>query len=869
MNDQPDTSEHQVIFVDCWDRKVPNKGSSHATLSEAEECCRHIVIRDLEKNHDSHISWLQALRQHLWDGHRPCIEGGTLAGRVGFHEFARRWTGEQIFPQWPALLDRIATTAPEIPRGRFRWLHHGRAMRHGGHEVRLSLSREWEDVAMGVSLEPQRLDDALMMLFERHAWQVGRLGLSALATAAWPRLSRGARGSFLAGFSNSRGHAIPGALRATAKKAVNMAEMEWPAWIMARLPEAELDAASVLEIACEAMSRWSAKEALLQAVFEHGRGRLQEAVERMEPGAEVLWSSQSAHAAHVGRASSRVIDQVLEEAIIQECDVGVKLALDHGADPNAHLWWQAEHFNEHHTSLSFAMRLKKTKLVDLVVHSPAICSGPTQAVALWEAVRQRHDDWVDALVAKGVRFENNERPAWVEALTAEERAASFGPGLLFSAAELEIARQLAAALPCLPVDAVSWFYHGDGEGGTWHTLLDSLLQRDSLEWLQHLASLGMPLKLTHFDYAVMAHAGAMRCLAWLMDQWQMSREENKDLLALLEGICPPHSINLTCHVERNKSVPFRVELLRDALRHLISDARQCYRVYELMMIRRPGDLWKYLMVRLVSVPASVGGPNGCVQLEAFDKRFYWAWDDTTPESNTWLTYRQGPDFKKVINQWFSEIRQTQQELREGGNVLIRHEIVALDQHAHPLDHKPATPFEITRPGHQSFTLPCRSEAYYDKLRELVARPDVGIVSVRGDDDYQTLRIVLEEQRRRADTTGQRPHEAFTVHVLTDGLRFVSGWNVEVIEWQEGLGYGDLLIAAGARHSTITDPDGRAPHGYDLRPFERRLFLTHHAGPEAEGWNRKAGPGWTFYEDTRQDQHYAECIAQSRERNRRR
>ncbi len=72
-------------------------------------------------------------------------------------------------------------------------------------------------------------------------------------------------------------------------------------------------------------------------------------------------------------------------------------------------------------------------------------------------------------------------------------------------------------------------------------------------------------------------------------------------------IAPPAPIepDLVCHHYGSKNYPFRVRLHSHALAHLMNDALHSIRVYELMSIRRPGDVWNYVWVEAVEVPPRV------------------------------------------------------------------------------------------------------------------------------------------------------------------------------------------------------------------------------------------------------------------------
>ena len=68
--------------------------------------------------------------------------------------------------------------------------------------------------------------------------------------------------------------------------------------------------------------------------------------------------------------------------------------------------------------------------------------------------------------------------------------------------------------------------------------------------------------------------------------------------------------------------PFCVRLDASALEQLISDARNAWRVYELTLINRPGDVWDYVHVRGLPCPrtsrARVGGCVECVECVLLD-----------------------------------------------------------------------------------------------------------------------------------------------------------------------------------------------------------------------------------------------------------
>jgi hypothetical protein len=329
-------------------------------------------------------------------------------------------------------------------------------------------------------------------------------------------------------------------------------------------------------------------------------------------------------------------------------------------------------------------------------------------------------------------------------------------------------------------------------------------------------------------------------------------------------------LDLICRRFDGAPIPFRVEVQHHSLEHLIADALEAHRVYELMMIRRPGDVWKYLWVKALEVPPTVmremaskredeyphgrcPWPENSMPLSLFDTFFYGCWaDDTSPESECWLKERESSRFLEFGRQLFQRIQLAQQEIRETDDLLIRTELTAIDplQHCHDMDAQP--PFELTTPIYESPTVPKRTTAYYQKLRQLWAGPEVQSVSVRDDDDYQTLRLLCTEQRRRSSETGRPIGHDMPLHVLSDHFPSFARWGAKVLCWQEGLGYGDLML----------DSSRSCDYAELLRRTRRQLLaLTHRSGEDIKGYQRTSGEGWVLYRDVRPWFDYAE-VSQS-------
>ena len=315
-------------------------------------------------------------------------------------------------------------------------------------------------------------------------------------------------------------------------------------------------------------------------------------------------------------------------------------------------------------------------------------------------------------------------------------------------------------------------------------------------------------------------------------------------------------------ISKGVTRPLRVIVHAYAIDHLLADAREAYRVYELMSIRRPGDLCNYLYVE--PIEASEGTlercrekklrdePNTVVPLETFDGFFYLAGDDTESEHGCWLNYRRSSAFHDHLRGHFRRIQDAQQELRNGNDPLVRHVIQLMDASTHPWDISRGQSFRQTLSNYESRTKPKRSAEYYGTLRKLLQRPDITSVRLFMHDDYQTERLVCAEQRERASATGKITFEALPICMFSHNYPASPGWGEKVMTFHEGTGYGTLVV--------VEDPEEAA---YIKKVAEERerceKYLLFHAGaPDIQGYRRSDGPGWTLLEDLTEYRYHRVC-----------
>lgn len=304
-----------------------------------------------------------------------------------------------------------------------------------------------------------------------------------------------------------------------------------------------------------------------------------------------------------------------------------------------------------------------------------------------------------------------------------------------------------------------------------------------------------------------------------------------------------------------KKYPFEITLNDEALKLLTAEALQGSRIYELMQIRRPGDLWKYLWVQVHALPSSCSWqmpaaiknerethgparfdwPEEYIPLTKFTKFFYAAGDDTNLESEAWLSAKNGSTFRRYFWKLFTEVRATQETIHQSPDLLVREELSAIASSRHARDFDAEPPFKLTPPGAVSQLAPQYTEAFYEQFTILIASPQVRSVGVWLQ-DYKLYQIACREQRKRALASGNKIGRDLIVSTGgADDIDCVTDWNAPTVYHDMGMDYSDLTVL----FSAVVRKGGR---------FRRPLWLTPDDAGEVEGYVRTTGEGWTVYKD---------------------
>jgi hypothetical protein len=319
------------------------------------------------------------------------------------------------------------------------------------------------------------------------------------------------------------------------------------------------------------------------------------------------------------------------------------------------------------------------------------------------------------------------------------------------------------------------------------------------------------------------------------------------------------SINLGDVGYRDSKQPFRVRLNASALSELIGHAENAHRVYELMMIDRPGDVWGYVSVVIEDVPSRLmeriesarkdakpryaknhPWPEQSIPFTAFDGLFYWCWDDTEPEDEAWLTLRDGPTMRAFAQQLLATARAARAAL-DWGDPLLRHIVARVRSGDHPYSYL-RRQVAMQMGNEHGPTESKHTASFYSKLDDLLRDSELVSVAYRADGDYRVLRMMATEQRRRANRTGHNAGIAMHLSALVNHKFSNEAWDSEIWFFSEGLAHGDLYVEGGGLGSNtikvLVEQYGHVPGRY--------ILSTKDEG-SIDGFDSESGDGWVLYQ----------------------
>lgn len=327
-----------------------------------------------------------------------------------------------------------------------------------------------------------------------------------------------------------------------------------------------------------------------------------------------------------------------------------------------------------------------------------------------------------------------------------------------------------------------------------------------------------------------------------------------------------HELELTVDLGRSGrgDYPFRIRLVTSPLSELIQATEHACRVYELLLIDRPGDVWDYVMVVPEALPPEVtealtradsdertandrdSAPSPRVPFPVFDRLFAWSGEDTTEVAERWLYYRASAQMRSFARQALVAARAAQGRLRSNDPLLSRISArVSAGEHAFCFLGRDAARKASRAYSWMSSRPDTHTAAFYATLAKALRDPDLASVAYLGEGDFRALRMIATEQARRATRTGHDPGHALHTMVMVN--RGISNEEWESKIWHKGEG-----TLRDDQHSLFIAGHGRlAEHFFPEQASSEhsvcKVFLVTRDLGEIEGFLSDAGDGWARYE----------------------
>lgn len=321
---------------------------------------------------------------------------------------------------------------------------------------------------------------------------------------------------------------------------------------------------------------------------------------------------------------------------------------------------------------------------------------------------------------------------------------------------------------------------------------------------------------------------------------------------------PIYAIDMSCKGYKGQEIHFKVELLTYAIDSLIESISNALSVYELLAIRRVGDIWKYLWLRPIELPHSIQSryerarkeltdpygrahpwPSDQMPFLTFDDWFFWNYD-IDPEDEAWLYRRNSDELKLFAETCYAHIKQAQVKLRASEDLLVQSTLRLMDSGQHKYDYTAKIPFNRNRNDEQPYNLYRHSHAYYEKLAEVLSLPQISSVAYRDGNDFQTLRLCCNEQLRRVTEQGVALDQ-FSICAIGNIKVDAEDWGARLLFYDEGLGYGDLYIQQENDYGTPIK------ELFEIHRWKNSLYiLSIKDEGELPGYQREIDANWVLY-----------------------
>lgn len=402
-------------------------------------------------------------------------------------------------------LTRLVTEEPAVSRGWFRWLHNHFLGNHGDRFQRLVVGKYAEGDWLVLSDSPESLhkrvadQELLLKVLNRHAYLAGARQLKGTVLAYWDRLDGLAQASFLAAVTE----------RSESKQCLDM--------VVTHIKHLEFTPESLCQLACNAVkyNRLDVLELLLS-----GTADLTSHIDRS--GDSINGNSWELDG--VAMLSHRLIDMILEAALIWSRTEAVVLALKSGADPNIPIWELQRSCNVKHSPLSYVMSLKLMDLVEILLQYGASPSGTTYAgknLELNEAISKGWDELAERLIANGASLKppDTKKPCSIARGSEHEVIGPGGPYFFghFREDLLWAHNVIGKLIPLVPIAEKQTLYWANAQGGQYRTILCGLVC--NIDRFKRYEALGLDTRLTAQEFCSIVKCKSSEGLSYLLSKY--------------------------------------------------------------------------------------------------------------------------------------------------------------------------------------------------------------------------------------------------------------------------------------------------------------------------------------------------------------
>lgn len=410
-------------------------------------------------------------------------------------------------------LKTMTTEEPAEPRGWFRWLHNHYLGRYGFMHpdmINGDTFTAWEKTSPAPDSPEEKVDiDLLASLLERHAWACGMKKYTKAAAGLWDRLSPLSRGAFMAGLSERAFDEEPDLIDRT----------------MGRLDSAEFTPESLCQLACNAIK--SKRTDLLESLLSQ-YPQPTTAVRRFFPyDSGDAWESEE-----VERLSPRVIDLILEAALICNNVDAARLALTHGANPDIPVWQMERSSNHKYSAIGYVIDSEHAQnmqshneMAELLLDHGASASGTAYAGynhELFLALGKGWYDLADHLLAHGASFlkpvTSDVSAPTVRTAGSESIVLGPGPNFFghFGDKMKWAVESIGSLITLVPVSEKVSFFSAHAQGGSRSTFMDKVI--GNLDRLRRYETLGLDTRLSAEELCTAVSCGAFDSLVYLLSK---------------------------------------------------------------------------------------------------------------------------------------------------------------------------------------------------------------------------------------------------------------------------------------------------------------------------------------------------------------